>query len=259
MPWLFARFACLALAIYHVSSLLPGIPFEFEAVSTTLDSSVDAPSMLSASVQGAATGLIEGSPVLILLLSRAGNRMSFAAAEDVKRKVQSAKLYLKLGTCSAISEKRNIRRGDAAVVGGPADVTCLFDLDEDFEYSVTSPGYCHDLLLWVAETQGLDPIRIHRLPMFSKSVKFTPLSFPRTVRPACGDMEAAGVWDSVARSGNDGLRFGSVNIITEIFFEDGSVEKFHDQRAKIALLNPALPRVLKNLITFLKRRMDLAQ
>jgi hypothetical protein len=216
---------------------------------------VVASSVFGASVQRAAAGLIGAVPVVILLLRRTGNRMSFAAAENTQLKVQSAKLYLKFGTCCATAEN-NIRMGDAAVVGGPTDDTCLFDCDEDEEFSVTSPGYCHDLLLWMAETSVLDPIRIHRLPLFSKSIQFTPSTLPNTKQPACGEMEAAGVWESVALSRNDGLRFGSVNIITELFFENGQVEKFHDQKEKLALLNDTLPRVLKNLIEFLKQRQD---
>ncbi len=165
--------------------------------------------------------------------------------------VQSAKLYLKFGTCCATA-KNDIRRGDAMVVGGPTDAPCLFDLAEDVEFPVTSLGYCHNLLLWMAETRGLDPIRIHQLPLFSKSTQFTPSTLPKTMRPACGEMEAVGVWDSVALSGSNRLCFGSVNSITELFFKNGQVKKFHDQQEKVALLNDVVPCVLKNLIEFLK-------
>ncbi len=116
--------------------------------------------------------------------------MSFAVAENTQLKVQSVKLLFKVWHLVC----------DAVVVVSPTDATYLFDLDEDAEFSVTSLSYCHYLLLWMAETHGLDPIRIHRLLLFSKSVQFTPSTLPKTKQPACEKMEAAGVWKSVGLS-----------------------------------------------------------
>lgn len=246
---------------FHVLSqtlnLHVGIPFEFEAVCSTLTHPVDVSFVFGVSIQKAAAGLVESIPVVTLLLTRTGNRMAFGAAENVKNLIPGAKLFLKFGTCCATATE-NIRRGDVAILGGSADSPCLYDVDENIEFSVVSPGYCHDLLLWQAAASStlVDPrMRIHRLPLFSGSKQFLPGTFPKKIQPASGEMEAAGIWDSVSLTKNKELLFGSVNLISELFYmSEDQVEKFHDPKEKLGLLTSILPPVLKNLVIFLKNR-----
>ena len=140
-----------------------------------------------------------------------------------------AKILLKIGTVCAASAVNNydLRRGDVSVIGGAADHPCLHNLDEGLQHSISTVGYCTDLLIWHTNNPAIGISKCHRLPIYSKSMQFLPTELPNN---SPGDMETAGIWDLVTKSTQ--FKFGSVNIISEMFRAQ-NVEKFSDQREKL--------------------------